>query len=99
MKPREYDAYCLRDAMAGAGTTESVGCYCQTIKQAIIMSLLLQTLIEILVSRSNAEIKEINEIYKKLYSRKLEKDLMSETSGHFRKLLVSLNNVRRIHTL
>lgn len=24
MKPREYDAYCLYDAMAGAGTTESV---------------------------------------------------------------------------
>jgi len=45
------------------------------------------------VSRSNEEIKEINEIYQKTYGRKLEKELMSETSGHFRKLLVSLNNV------
>nr|CAB3222056.1 annexin-B12-like [Phallusia mammillata] len=76
MKPREYDAYCLYDAMAGAGTTES-------------------TLIEILVSRSNAEKKEINDIYQKKYHKKLENELMSETSGHFRKLLVSLNNAGR----
>ena len=53
----------------------------------------LQTLIEILASRSNAEIKEIREIYKKNYKKVLEKELQSETSGHFRRLLVSLNNV------
>ncbi|CAK8673170.1 unnamed protein product [Clavelina lepadiformis] len=76
MKSREYDAYCLHEAMSGAGTTES-------------------TLIEILVSRSNSEIKEIRDEYKRLYKKDLEKALMSETSGHFRKLLVSLNNASR----
>jgi len=53
------------------------------------------TLIEILASRSNAEIKEIKEIYKKNYKKVLEKELQSETSGHFRRLLVSLNNASR----
>ena len=63
-------------------------------KGQVCLSFSWQTLIEILVSRSNEEIKEINELYKKMYGRQLEKELMSETSGHFRKLLVSLNNVR-----
>ena len=58
-----------------------------------IKYIFLQTLIEILASRSNAEIKEIREIYKKNYKKVLEKELQSETSGHFRRLLVSLNNV------
>jgi len=52
-------------------------------------------LIEILASRSNAEIREINEVYKTLYKKNLEKELQSETSGHFRRLLVSLNNASR----
>jgi len=76
MKSRQYDCYCLKKAMAGAGTDE-------------------KDIIEILATRSNAEIKEINELYKTLYKKKLESELMSETSGHFRKLLVSLNNGAR----
>jgi annexin A7/11 len=52
-------------------------------------------LIEILSTRTNAQIKEINELYKITYKKKLESALMSETSGHFRKLLVSLNNGAR----
>jgi len=44
-------------------------------------------------SRSNAEIKEIRELYKKHYGKELEKALISETSGYFGKFLVSLNNV------
>ncbi|KAG5831762.1 hypothetical protein ANANG_G00307220 [Anguilla anguilla] len=47
-------------------------------------------LIEILSSRSNAEIREINEIYKRDYKKKLEDAISSDTSGHFRRLLVSL---------
>ncbi|KAM4526745.1 annexin A4-like [Fundulus diaphanus] len=47
-------------------------------------------LIEILSSRSNAEIQEINRVYKAEYGKKLEDAIASDTSGHFRRLLVSL---------
>ncbi|KAF7666864.1 hypothetical protein LDENG_00086930 [Lucifuga dentata] len=47
-------------------------------------------LIEILSSRSNAEIKEINTIYKQEYKKSLEDSIKGDTSGHFRRLLISL---------
>lgn len=47
-------------------------------------------LIEILSSRSNAEIKEICRVYKAEYGKTLEDAISSDTSGHFRRLLVSL---------
>nr|XP_046258367.1 annexin A11a isoform X2 [Scatophagus argus] len=47
-------------------------------------------LIEILSSRSNAEIKEINRIYKQDYKKTLENAISGDTSGHFRRLLISL---------
>ncbi|XP_076142319.1 annexin A11a isoform X1 [Alosa pseudoharengus] len=47
-------------------------------------------LIEILSSRSNAEIREINQVYKTEYKKKLEDAITGDTSGHFRRLLVSL---------
>ncbi|XP_071379509.1 annexin A4-like isoform X2 [Centroberyx affinis] len=47
-------------------------------------------LIEILASRSNAEIHEINQIYKSEYGKTLEDAIINDTSGHFRRLLVSL---------
>uniref|UniRef100_A0A669DUH2 Annexin n=1 Tax=Oreochromis niloticus TaxID=8128 RepID=A0A669DUH2_ORENI len=47
-------------------------------------------LIEVLSSRSNAEIKEINRIYKQEYKKSLEDSISGDTSGHFRRLLVSL---------
>ncbi|XP_056904085.1 annexin A11a isoform X1 [Takifugu flavidus] len=47
-------------------------------------------LIEILSSRSNAEIKEINRIYKQEYKKTLEDAIKGDTSGHFRRLLISL---------
>ncbi|KAM8877881.1 annexin A4-like isoform 1-T2 [Synchiropus picturatus] len=47
-------------------------------------------LIEILSSRSNAEIQEITKIYKAEYGKSLEDAISSDTSGHFRRLLVSL---------
>lgn len=47
-------------------------------------------LIEILCSRTNAEIQALSEAYKRNYGRNLEKDCISETSGHFKRLLVSM---------
>ncbi|KAL5484154.1 hypothetical protein EMCRGX_G020602 [Ephydatia muelleri] len=66
-----YDAHCLRNAMKGLGTDESV-------------------LIETLATRSNQEIKDIVAAYSTAFKRNLEKDVVSETSGNFKRLLVSL---------
>uniref|UniRef100_A0A3Q1FSL2 Annexin n=1 Tax=Acanthochromis polyacanthus TaxID=80966 RepID=A0A3Q1FSL2_9TELE len=52
-------------------------------------------LIEILSSRSNAEIQEINRIYKAEYGKSLEDAISSDTSGHFRRLLISLSQGNR----
>ncbi|XP_005101297.1 annexin-B12 isoform X2 [Aplysia californica] len=48
-------------------------------------------LIEILCTRTNAQIHSLTAAYKLMYGRKLEDDIISETSGHFRKLLVSMS--------
>jgi len=53
------------------------------------------TLIEILSSRSNAELKRIIEAYKRLYKKDLSKEVQSETSGYFRRLLFSLTQASR----
>ncbi|CAF2904300.1 unnamed protein product [Rotaria sp. Silwood2] len=57
-----------------------------------------EILIEILASRSNERLRAINETYQKMYSKPLEKDVKSDTSGHFRRLLVSLMQGRRPET-
>jgi len=54
-----------------------------------------ETMIDILCSRSNREINFIKEEYKKYYKRDLEKDSVSETSGHFKRLLVSMCQANR----
>ncbi|ESO94763.1 hypothetical protein LOTGIDRAFT_117967, partial [Lottia gigantea] len=54
------------------------------------------TLIEILCTRANADIRDINEAYKMMYKRKLEEEIISETSGHFKKLLVSMTTGGRL---
>ena len=93
----KFDAHCLRSAMKGAGTDEAV-------------------LVEILCTRSNKEIGEIKDAYKKgnvthvhvhylficalaAYGRNLEKDVVSETSGHFKRLLVSMCQVSHAHPI
>jgi annexin A7/11 len=55
-------------------------------------------LIEILSSRTNAQIHAIKATYKTEMKRDLEADIMSETSGHFKRLLVSLCNGGRDET-
>ncbi|KAH9514714.1 Annexin A11, partial [Bulinus truncatus] len=49
-----------------------------------------EALIEILSSRSNNEIAETRNQYKSLFKRDLERDIQADTSGHFKRLLVSL---------
>jgi len=71
MPPHEYDATCLREAMAGMGTDENV-------------------LAEVLAMRSNEQIAAIREAYQRLFDRDLEKDIMSETGGHLKRIFVSL---------
>uniref|UniRef100_A0A3Q3G7Q6 Annexin n=1 Tax=Labrus bergylta TaxID=56723 RepID=A0A3Q3G7Q6_9LABR len=47
-------------------------------------------LIDILASRSNAEVKAINAFYKKEYGKSLEDAVCGDTSGMFQRVLVSL---------
>ncbi|XP_070543641.1 uncharacterized protein [Ptychodera flava] len=46
-------------------------------------------LIEILCTRTNAEILAAKEEYDRMFKRSLEDDVISDTSGHFRRILVS----------
>jgi annexin A7/11 len=46
-------------------------------------------LIEVLLTRNNAEIDAIKVAFKKLYNHDLEAWLISETSGHFKRLVIS----------
>ncbi|KAM4807974.1 annexin A6-like [Rhinophrynus dorsalis] len=48
------------------------------------------TLIEILASRNNKELRDINRVYKEVFKTDLTKDLTSDTSGDFQKALVAL---------
>ncbi|GCC35348.1 hypothetical protein chiPu_0013831, partial [Chiloscyllium punctatum] len=49
-----------------------------------------RALIEILTTRTNQEIRVINEAYKEAYHKSLEDDISLDTSGHFKRLLISL---------
>ncbi|XP_053569180.1 annexin A13 [Bombina bombina] len=52
-------------------------------------------LIQILCTRANKQIVAIKDAYTKLFDRNLESDIKSETSGSFRKILVSLLQANR----
>ncbi|XP_029909598.1 annexin A2 [Myripristis murdjan] len=54
-----------------------------------------ETLIEMLCSRSNAELVEIRRVYKEMFKKDLEKDVADDTSGNFAKLLLALVKTKR----
>ena len=53
------------------------------------------TLIEILASRNNEQIKQIKEKYTEKYNKNLEREVHKDTSGSFRKLLLKLLEATR----
>ncbi|KAF3813415.1 hypothetical protein GH733_018566 [Mirounga leonina] len=53
------------------------------------------SLTETIYSRTNQELQEINRVYKKMYKTDLEKDIFSDTTGDFCKLMVALAKGRR----
>ncbi|XP_022089503.1 annexin A13-like [Acanthaster planci] len=69
--PAVFDARCLKKAMKGIGTDESV-------------------LIEILCTRSKAQIAAIKAAYKTTFGKDLESAIESETSGDFKRVLIGL---------
>ncbi|XP_040296297.1 annexin A6 [Bufo bufo] len=54
-----------------------------------------KVLIEILATRNNQEIQAINEAYQEAYHKSLEDAVSSDTSGHFRRILISLASATR----
>ncbi|CAL8079559.1 unnamed protein product [Orchesella dallaii] len=54
-----------------------------------------KTLVDVLCTATNTEIREINATYHRLFNRSLESDIQGDTSGHFCRLLVSVNTGAR----
>lgn len=54
-----------------------------------------KVLIEILATRNNQEIQAINQAYQEAYHQPLEDAISSDTSGHFKRILVSLASANR----
>lgn len=52
-------------------------------------------LIEILCTRSNAQLQEVKRVYKEKFNKDLETDIIGDTSGDFKKLLVGLVQANR----
>ncbi|XP_055328859.1 annexin A4-like [Paramacrobiotus metropolitanus] len=57
-----------------------------------------ETLVEILCSRTNAELYAIKLTYQKLFNKDVEKDISGDTSGYFRRLLLAEFQIPRNET-
>ncbi|XP_076455725.1 annexin A5-like [Babylonia areolata] len=75
--PAEYDAWCIKEAIYGPGTDE-------------------KALVEILMTRTNAQIQEMKQRYNSVLNKhyhgkgvKIEEDIKDDTSGDFKRLLIS----------
>lgn len=76
--------------------TPTLDFYCKEIKDAMAgIGTDEQVLIEILCTLSNQEINMIKQHYMRLYGQDLESAIMGETSGNFKRLLVSLCTANR----
>jgi len=74
--PHAYQAYILREAMAGMGTDE-------------------RALIDVICTKNSREMASVKKAYETIYKRDLVEDIERETSGHFKRILVSLANAGR----
>jgi len=54
-----------------------------------------RAIIDVICPRTNKEIRQIIQLYSKMYNRNLEKDIISEVGGDFEDFLVSLLNCNR----
>ncbi|XP_077505605.1 annexin-B12-like [Amblyomma americanum] len=54
-----------------------------------------ECLVEILCTQSNQDIRLIKDHYQRIFKKDLEKDVIGDTSGAFRRLLVSMCNAQR----
>lgn len=84
----------LHDAVAGVGTDDEAIIGMLKLFQIPVLTVLLiykiLFLIEILSTLSNYGIKTIAQFYEQMYGKALESDLKGDTSGHFKRLCVSL---------
>lgn len=54
-----------------------------------------QALVEVLCTRTNAQIVAFTDAYKRMFNKELEKDIIGDTSGHFQRMLVALLQANR----
>jgi annexin A7/11 len=72
--------------------TPRVQYYCEELKRAMAgLGTDEKALIEVMCTMTNREIRQINDLYQRLYGHRLEDDLRSDTSGSMKRLMTSLS--------
>lgn len=52
-----------------------------------------KALIDVICSKSNAEMAEVKNAYKRMFGKNMEHSVKDDVSGYFKRLLISLMNV------